>query len=71
MHKKFKLLEIIDRSGNIKKAKSSKFYKILFPDKHEEIIFNLSKFCQKNILNPNCMNRTLKLGCFHKGFKLL
>ena len=34
----------------------SKKYKILFPDGHEEIIFNLSKFCKENNLNRGNVN---------------
>jgi hypothetical protein len=50
---------------------NAKKYKILFPDNHKEIIFNLCKFCRENSLNQGSMNRTFKKGYFHKGFKIL
>jgi hypothetical protein len=49
----------------------SKNYKILFPDGHEEIIFNLCKFCRENNLQQRNMINTLQNNYFHKGFKIL
>jgi hypothetical protein len=66
----FENLEWCDRQYNIEYSKS-KSYKILFPDGHEEIIFNLNKFCKESQLNQGSMNRTFKKGYFHKGYKIL
>jgi hypothetical protein len=48
----------------------SKQYKILFPDDHIEMIFNLKKFCRKFLLDDGAMFKTL-IGNYHKGYKIL
>jgi len=63
-------LEWCDTQYNVEYS-YSKEYKILFPDDHKEIIFNLCKFCRENNLNQGGMNRTFTKGNKHKGFKIL
>jgi hypothetical protein len=49
----------------------SKNYKILFPNGHKKIIYNLRKFCRENNLNQGSMNQTFKNNYIYKGFKIL
>jgi hypothetical protein len=54
-----------------KEYSTSKNYKILFPDKHEEIIFNLRKFCRENNLNRGDLYNTFTKGYYHHKYRIL
>jgi hypothetical protein len=75
MYKGFKIVEKMDKNGILKKAKNIKNkkikYTILYMNGHKEIIFNFSKFCQKNNLTRYLLYQTLKENKFYKGFKLI
>ena len=49
----------------------AKEYKILFPDDHIEIIYNLQKFCREYDLCQAHMCQSFKKGYFHQGYKIL
>jgi len=69
----YHILEKIDKSGKIVKFKKryKLSFKIQFPDGHEEMIYNLTEFSKQNNLDRNCMHRTLKVNCFHRGYQII
>ena len=69
----YKGYRVIKIDGNItpKEPKPPLKYLITFPDGHEEIIFNLNKFCRKHNLHVGCMRRIIKGSRkSHKEFKV-
>jgi hypothetical protein len=72
-YKQFNVLNIIDKYGKIKTAKElkRKTFKIINSNQEIIIVTNLSKFSKENNLDVNCMCRTLKKNCFHRGFKII
>jgi hypothetical protein len=73
-HKGFKILEIIEKDGNIKKSNNikRKSYKIIYPDNKNIIIDNITEFCKCHTLSRSCLMQTFyKKNYFHKGFKII
>jgi hypothetical protein len=73
-HKGFKILEIIEKDGNIKKSNNvkRKSYRIICPDNKNIIIENLNNFCKERDISMYCLHQTFyKKNYFHKGFKII
>jgi group I intron endonuclease len=52
-----------------KNPQNAQYWIILFPDGHQERIFNLSQFCREHILNMVVMSRIAGTGRSHKGYR--